>query len=130
MQRTLIIAGVVVLAAIGVYSFMGDDNGSDPNATPSASVSTTPGATPTGSSAAAAQALKAFLVVQTKVSANDIVISDVEEKQWSNSCLDVQRAGVVCAQVITPGYRMKATVKGEVYYYHTDRAGVNIVRER
>ena len=49
---------------------------------------------------------------------------DLEEVEWPNSCLGVERPDIACAEVITPGYRLTfATPTGSVHELHTGRAG-------
>ena len=46
---------------------------------------------------------------------------------WPNSCLGVQRMGVMCTDQQVPGYILVLGVKGKQYEFHTDRDGVEIV---
>jgi hypothetical protein len=48
---------------------------------------------------------------------------DVEQVEWPDACLGVQLRGQVCAEVLTPGYRVTLEVQGQQYVYHTDQAG-------
>ncbi len=46
---------------------------------------------------------------------------------WPNSCLGVQRMGVMCTDQQVPGYILVLGVNGKQYEFHTDRDGVEIV---
>jgi len=59
---------------------------------------------------------------------NWITIQEVQAKQWSNTCLDAQAENEICAEQITPGYRIILTYDGTTYTYHTDLEG-NQIRE-
>jgi hypothetical protein len=47
----------------------------------------------------------------------------VEQVSWPDACLGAARPGEVCAQVITPGYRVILEQDGQRIEYHTSRAG-------
>ena len=49
--------------------------------------------------------------------------------QWNgpNSCLGVSSPDAMCAQVITPGYRVVLEANGRQYEYHTNETGSQIV---
>jgi len=46
-----------------------------------------------------------------------------EEKTWPDSCLGCPKTGEMCAQVMTPGYRVVLRVSEATYEYHTDLGG-------
>ena len=48
-----------------------------------------------------------------------ISVESVEFVEWPNACLGVEKAGVACAEVITPGFRILLVVNGATYEYHT-----------
>ncbi len=58
---------------------------------------------------------------RARVSAGKIRVVGVTRKTWSDSCLGVRTPDVLCAQVITTGYRVTFSVRGERVIYHTDR---------
>lgn len=68
-----------------------------------------------------------MLATENAVRPDDINIVSVEEVVWSNSCLGVQTPGLMCMQVLTPGYRIVLETGGKRYEYHTDDAGGKIV---
>ncbi|MEX2225566.1 MAG: hypothetical protein WEB52_03850 [Dehalococcoidia bacterium] len=47
----------------------------------------------------------------------------VEDVNWPTACLGAASAGEVCAQVVTPGYRIVIEQGGETITYHASRAG-------
>lgn len=55
-----------------------------------------------------------------------VTIVDIQSKQWSNSCLDAQAPDELCAQQITPGYRIVLTYGGETFVFHTNLEGSHI----
>lgn len=68
------------------------------------------------------------LAAELGIDPNWITIQEVQAKQWSNTCLDAQAENEVCAEQITPGYRIFLTYDGNTYTYHTDLEG-NQIRE-
>jgi hypothetical protein len=46
-----------------------------------------------------------------------------DEMTWSDSCLGCAKTGEMCAQVLTPGYRVVLRVSDATYEYHTDLGG-------
>jgi len=67
------------------------------------------------------------LAEQDNLSPSDIKIIKIEPVMWPNSCLGIEITGVMCSQVVTPGYRViLSTPQGQVEY-HTDEAGQHIV---
>ena len=57
----------------------------------------------------------------------DVRVVSVEEVMWSDSCLGVNLRGMMCMQVITPGYRVIVEAGGKQMVYHTDDAGGKII---
>jgi len=47
-----------------------------------------------------------------------------EQVSWPDACLGAARAGELCAQIITPGYRVTVERGGERIEYRTSRAGL------
>jgi hypothetical protein len=50
-------------------------------------------------------------------------LTSVEAVDWPDACLGAARDDEVCAQVITPGYRIIVEQGGETSEYHASRAG-------
>jgi hypothetical protein len=43
-----------------------------------------------------------------------------EPEDWPDACLGAARPGTVCAQVITPGFRIILEHEDQSYEYHAD----------
>lgn len=63
------------------------------------------------------------------VSAESIQIEKVEKMDWPNSCLGLPGADEVCAESITPGWRLVFKVNGQEYRYRVDATGTVIRQE-
>lgn len=50
-------------------------------------------------------------------------------EEWSDTCLGLAEPGEMCAQVITPGWRVVLMAEGQQYVYRTDASGEVIRRE-
>ena len=46
-----------------------------------------------------------------------------EEVSWPDSCLGCPKPGEMCAQVLTPGFRVVLRIGDATYEYHTDLGG-------
>jgi hypothetical protein len=55
----------------------------------------------------------------------ELAIFSEEQVDWPDSCLGVETPGILCAQVITPGFRFVITAGSGTPYaeYHTDLNG-------
>jgi hypothetical protein len=72
---------------------------------------------------AAVQALAAAL----GTSVDQIKLVSIEAVDWPDGCLGVRRVGVLCTQVITPGFRIVLEANGKQYEYHTSADGSVVV---
>jgi hypothetical protein len=79
-------------------------------------------ALPPAVSAAVQQSLALGLSVQP----SDVAINTVEQASFSDACLGLPKSGESCAQMITPGYLLKVTVKGAIYEVHASQDGSNV----
>ncbi|MDR3577978.1 MAG: hypothetical protein P4L50_29285 [Anaerolineaceae bacterium] len=61
------------------------------------------------------------------LNADQIKVNSVEAVQWPNGCLGVQPPGVMCNQLVSPGYRIILEAIGNPYEYHTNQAGSYVV---
>lgn len=61
---------------------------------------------------------------------NSVRIVSVEKVDWPDSCLGVPDPLELCAQMITPGYRIALDANGQQVIYRTDETGRNFRRER
>jgi hypothetical protein len=71
----------------------------------------------------AAAALVSAIAGLLKVAPADVQILSSEPADWPDACLGVSSPGQVCAQVITPGYRVVAQVNGQQVEFHTNQDG-------
>jgi hypothetical protein len=60
------------------------------------------------------------LVSTMGISADKIEIVRVETVDWPDSCLGVKSPGIMCAMMITPGYRIILRANATDYEYHSD----------
>jgi hypothetical protein len=65
----------------------------------------------------------ADLAQRLKIDVNTITLISAEQVDWSDACLGIQTPGVMCAQVITPGYKVILEANGQQYEYHTNESG-------
>ena len=73
----------------------------------------------------------AVLVTQNMLKAvlsnpGEIIVIKIEPVDWSDACLGVRRANELCAQVVTPGFRVLLVANGLLYEFHTDFDGHNV----
>lgn len=61
------------------------------------------------------------------VGLEEVTLVSSEAVQWSNSCLGVERDGMMCLMVITPGYRIKVKVMNTTLEYHTNQSASAVV---
>lgn len=64
-----------------------------------------------------------ILAQQLQLDLAQIEVVTVEAVEWPDACLGVYTADMMCAQVITPGYRVVLAVDGQEYEYHTNIDG-------
>jgi hypothetical protein len=50
-----------------------------------------------------------------------------EQVDWPDACMGIQTPGVMCAQVITTGYKVVLSAGGMEYEFHTNETG-DVVR--
>jgi hypothetical protein len=84
------------------------------------------GNSPTGSAPQipdAFQPARDDLAKELGISPNQIQVQSSEEVMWRDSCLGVVVPGEMCAQVITPGFRVVFTTPQGDIEYHTNQSG-------
>jgi hypothetical protein len=64
-----------------------------------------------------------FLAAELNIPADETKVVTVEAVEWSDRCLGVVIIGMMCAQGITPGYRVVLQAQGQLYELHTDESG-------
>jgi hypothetical protein len=83
----------------------------------------TPGTDSAGAESPAAGAARGALARQLKVGIDDIRVAGVEAVDWPDACLGMTIPGEMCAQVITPGYRVRLVYETGQYEFHTNADG-------
>lgn len=78
-----------------------------------------------------ARAVRQVVMQEHGVDADAISVAAVEFTEWPDACLGVPDPDELCAQMITPGYRVVVEVTNEEgtvqeYIYHTDATGTSI----
>lgn len=58
--------------------------------------------------------------------ADQIILVSTEEVEWPDGCLGVQMEGLMCTQVITPGFRIVLEANGREVEYRTNEDGTQI----
>lgn len=70
------------------------------------------------------------LSFELQIPVDEIEIVSYSQEEWTDSCLGLGTAVEICAQVITPGWRVVLEVDGTEYVYRTDISGDIIRREQ
>ena len=83
----------------------------------------TPAATPESVAAVAAQDA---LATAQQVATDGIEVVAVEAVEWPDACLGLAGPEEMCAQVITPGYRVTLAIGEQQFVFHTDAEGLNL----
>jgi heat shock protein HslJ len=68
-----------------------------------------------------------WLATQLSVAIEQVRIVEVEQAEWTDSCLGLGRPDESCLQVMTPGWRANFEVNGRSYEVRTDETG-SIIR--
>jgi hypothetical protein len=129
-QNYIVWAVVIIVVVILVVWFgKGDSVEAPENLTPVAETSTIPVTNPLIGEkiTPAGAAARIYLSTRLNIDAKEIKVTKEDTKVWSNACLDVAEPGVVCAQVITPGYEITLEARGTEYKYRTNNTGSKVV---
>ena len=70
-----------------------------------------------------APTLQSALATEMKIDGQDVKLVSAEKVQWRDSCLGVQRKGMMCMEVITPGYLITFETPQGIYEAHTNEDG-------
>ena len=54
---------------------------------------------------------------------DEIEYVSFSREEWPDACLGLAEPDEMCAQVITPGWRIVLTAEGQQYVYRTDESG-------
>lgn len=90
---------------------------------PSSGLISKPSAEQWAAAPQAALSARKALVEQLKIDPDTIKLVSVEQVDWPDACMGVQTPGVMCAQVITSGYRVVMEAQGNLYEFHTNETG-------
>lgn len=63
------------------------------------------------------------LAAETEFAVEEITFLDSEEVTWTNACLDAPKPDEVCAQILTPGFRISLDTPEGIYQIRTDESG-------
>ena len=74
----------------------------------------------------AALSARQVLMQQLGLDVDAVHIAGVERVEWPDACLGIATAGSLCAQVVTPGYKIVLEAEGRRYEYHADESGANL----
>jgi hypothetical protein len=74
----------------------------------------------------ASQALATLLGIGT----NEITINQITQKDFTDGCLEIHEPGMMCTDVIVPGFVIDFTAAGTRYVYHTNMDGTVIKMEQ
>ncbi len=121
----LVLLATLLLAACGAPSTAPIVPTSPPSVLPTVPPSPlNPGgdASTSGQAAAVANSLN-DLAARLTIAASAITVASVEAVDWPNACLGIETPGIMCALVITPGYRVILEANGQQYEYHTNAGG-------
>lgn len=114
MKKTItIVVTTVVVLGVGAWMLMGiNSRTTGPAETPGEAVRLA------GVDAALSQIAKLQNVDAGKVS-----LVSVSDQEWPDACLGLATEGEMCAQMITPGYEIKAMINGVQYTYRSNKDG-------
>lgn len=79
-------------------------------------------------SAALVEDLKTTLAIEIGVPTTAILVKETTPTQWNDACLGIANPDEMCAQMVTPGYRIVLGTLTETYEFHTDQTGENFRR--
>jgi hypothetical protein len=61
------------------------------------------------------------------ITPDKIKLVSTEAVEWPDSCLGVQTEGIMCSQVVTPGFKVTLQANGKTVEYHTNQDASVIV---
>ena len=74
----------------------------------------------------AAVAARQALASEMGIAADEIEVVSFSQEDWPDACLGLAETDEMCAQVITPGWRIELSAEGDEYVYRTDESGESI----
>ncbi len=102
-----------------------------PSETPTEEATTAPTETPSSEELPeGVKAAQRALSDEEDLPMEETEVVDYERVEWPNACLGLAEEGEVCAQVITPGWRVEISADETTYVLRTDLEGSMVRRER
>ncbi len=126
MKRLLVVSTMIILLVAACAPRVPS---TPPLATPPSEPTQTSSPAPvdqTPSERAAIQALAKSL----GLSPDQIAVVSSQAVQWPDGCLGVRKIGVMCNQLVTPGFRIVLAANGKQYELHTNQDGSAVVPEQ
>lgn len=107
-----------------------------PSVTPSPIATPTPASTATAATEPtqepvypnAINAARVKLAKQINLRLEDVMVVSYERVEWPDSCLGVRVSGVMCAMIVTSGFRIILEAQSRQYEYHSNADGSTIVQ--
>lgn len=135
MQKSTLVAvgaGLVVLIGAGALVWIGSGEESSDSLWQSAPATSGDNAPP-GSIhnlpvPEAVAAVRARVARESSVPESEVLILEAHERQWPDSCLGLAEKNEVRAQVITVGFEVTVSAKGEERVFRTNQSG-SVIRE-
>lgn len=117
------------LIVVGLCLFVGLSIACSPQipSTPEESTPTTVETTPPTLTPNQIEAMKAFVSTEANLPASEVVLKAATAVSWSDACLGAPQANELCAQVVTPGYRVVFSTPQGDYVVHSD-AAIRVMR--
>ncbi|MGB7873727.1 MAG: hypothetical protein WBL25_05035 [Anaerolineales bacterium] len=66
---------------------------------------------------------KSFLADKLNINEETIQLVDAQAVQWPDSCLGVQRPGIMCAMHVVDGFKITLSANNQTYEVHTNLDG-------
>ncbi len=121
MRAFLVIVCLGLVATLGAACGAEDEDGVVPS--PTATVAGGGGTgVPLDEYPEPVEAAVADLAERLGLEPGEIEVAEVEPVDWPDACLGAALEREVCAQVVTPGYRVILSAGDREYEYHTDLA--------
>ncbi len=125
-MKTLFIVGGVLVAGLVAYSawqLAGAGPGLSGQPGPNSAEGAPEGSIHNLPVPPAVAAVRAQVAAEKGMADNQVLIETAFEKEWSDSCLGLGGPAESCLQVITSGWEVVATAKGETRTYRTNADG-------
>ena len=74
--------------------------------------------------------VEAYIKTSQEIGEDVELTFTISEETWSDACLGIQEAGQMCAQVITPGYKVIVESPDNTYVYRTDAKAETIILDQ